>query len=80
MSAVFFVILPLILLVTLGFMLAKFAVLGKQDWIGVERLGFNLLIPALIINAIYQSDLSLKASGLYISVLILAILFIGFSP
>ena len=47
--------------------------LSKPDWLGIERLSFNLLIPALIINAIYQSDLSLKSSGPYVLAIILGL-------
>ncbi len=77
MSAVFFIILPLVLLVAVGYFATQFQLLSKQDWQGVERLSFNILIPALIINAIYASDLSIKASGPYVLTVILAIGFIG---
>ena len=77
MGQVFSVILPLILLVTVGFFAAKSRLLSKQDWHGIERLSFTILIPALIINAIYQSDLSLKTSGPYVLAVVLAIACIG---
>lgn len=77
MSAIFFVILPLVFLVLAGFFAAKFRLLADQDWQGVERLSFTILIPALIINAIYASDLSIKTSGPYVFAVILAVACIG---
>lgn len=77
MSAVFFIILPLVLLVAVGAFAARFDLVSKPDWQGIERLSFTILIPALIINAIYASDLSIKASGPYVLAAILTISVIG---
>lgn len=77
MGDVFFVILPLVLLVSVGFFAAKYQLLSLLQWQGVERLSFTILIPALIINAIYASDLSIKTSGPYVLAAILAIGIIG---
>lgn len=77
MSSVFFVILPLVLLVAVGFFATKYGLLSEQDWQGVERLSFTILIPALIINAIYASDLSIETSGPYVLAVILTLTIIG---
>lgn len=77
MSEITFVILPLVLLVLVGFLAAKFQFLSETDWKGVERLSFTILIPALIINAIYGSELSMKTSGPYVLAAILAVVIIG---
>lgn len=77
MSDVFFVILPLVLLVALGQLIAKTNQLSAENWIGLETLSFRVLLPALIINSISQSDLSLKSSGFYVLAILLAISVVG---
>lgn len=77
MVEVFFVILPLVLLVTLGQVLAKTNQLSPENWIGLETLSFRVLIPAVIIHSIAQSDLSLKSSGYYVLAMVLAISTVG---
>lgn len=65
-------IAPIVLLVLTGFVLTKAGPLTGEDWQGVEKLSFNLLIPALIIHAIYQSDISFADIGGYVWALALS--------
>lgn len=64
-------IAPIVLLVLTGFALTKAGPLTDEDWQGVEKLSFNLLIPALIIFAIYHSDIALTDIGRYVWSLLL---------
>lgn len=77
MENIFLIILPLVLTVATGMALAKSGILSARDWQGIEKLSFNILIPALIINAIYRSDLSLETSGPYVGAMLAAIATVG---
>ncbi len=77
MFEVFYVILPLVFLVVLGQLIAKTGQLSAENWIGLETLSFRVLIPALIIRSIAQSDLSLKSSGLYVLTMLIAVSTVG---
>ena len=72
MADVFLVILPLVLLVALGQVIAKTGWLAPNDWTGLEKLSFRILIPALIIRSIAHSDMTLKSSGLYVATMLVA--------
>jgi len=77
MIGVFYIILPLVLLVVLGQLIAKTGQLSADNWIGLETLSFRVLIPALVIRSIAQSDLSLKSSGLYVLTMLIAVTAVG---
>ncbi len=71
MIQTFYVILPLILMVAIGQIATRSGRFTKSDWIGIEKLSFQILLPALLIKAIVGSDLSLEKSGFYgLSILI----------
>jgi predicted permease len=72
MTEIFLVILPLVLLVALGQVIAKTGWLALNDWTGLEKLSFRILIPALIIRSIAHSDMTLKSSGLYVVTMLVA--------
>lgn len=72
MAEVFLIVLPLVLLVALGQVIAKTGWLAANDWTGLEKLSFRILIPALIIRSIAHSDMTLKSSGLYVATMLLA--------
>jgi predicted permease len=72
MIQTFYVILPLILLVAIGHVATRSGGFGAADWAGIEKLGFRILLPALLIRAIAGSDLSLARSGAYVLVIITA--------
>ncbi len=77
MADVFLVILPLVLLVALGQVIAKTGWLTPNDWTGLEKLSFRILIPALIIRSIAHSDMTLKSSGLYVVAMLAAFTAVG---
>ncbi len=66
-------ILPIISIIFVGFLTVRFGLVPKKKWEGVEALGFNILIPSIIINSIYKSDLSGSLIGTYVWVLLLII-------
>lgn len=72
MSAVFFVILPLILLVAVGQIAAKTGQITHSEWDGIEKLSFKILLPALLFQATASSSLSLHDQGPYVLAIILA--------
>jgi predicted permease len=45
----------------------------KPQWAGIEMLGFKILIPAIIVNSIYESDLSLSRLGAFVGLTISAV-------
>ncbi|PIE14893.1 MAG: hypothetical protein CSA68_09540 [Rhodobacterales bacterium] len=77
MLATFYIILPLMLLVALGHVAARAGLLAQSDWLGIERFSFKIMIPALLVQAIARSDLSLSTSGPYVLTIILALLGAG---
>ncbi len=56
-------VLPLILIIALGYLLAKSEVLPKADWKGIETLSFRVLIPAVLILTLSRTDLSFALYG-----------------
>ena len=66
-------ILPIVSIIFVGFISVRLGLVPREKWGGVEALGFNVLIPAIIINSIYKSDLSASQVGTYVWVLILVI-------
>jgi predicted permease len=58
--------------VALGQVIAKTGWLALNDWTGLEKLSFRILIPALIIRSIAHSDMTLKSSGLYVVTMLVA--------
>jgi malonate transporter len=56
-------ILPLLLIIASGYVLAKSAIIPRGSWAAIETLSFRGLIPATLILAISRSDLSLDRFG-----------------
>lgn len=56
-------VLPLVLIIALGYLLAKSEILPKADWKGIEVLSFRVLIPAVLILTITRTDFSLAEFG-----------------
>ncbi len=56
-------VLPLVLIISTGYLLAKSGLLPKADWKGIETLSFRVLIPAVLILIITRTDLSLEQFG-----------------
>jgi predicted permease len=56
-------ILPLLTIIAMGYVLAKSGIIARGEWGVIETLSFRVLIPATLILAIAQSDLSLERFG-----------------
>lgn len=56
-------VLPLLLILAAGYALAKSGIIPRAGWAAIETLSFRGLIPATLILAISQSDLSLERFG-----------------
>ncbi len=56
-------ILPLLLIIASGYVLAKSDIIPRGSWAAIETLSFRGLIPATLILAISRSDLSLDRFG-----------------
>lgn len=56
-------VLPLLLILVAGYALAKSQIIPRANWSAIETLSFRGLIPATLIVAIAQSDLSLERFG-----------------
>ncbi|KIN74637.1 AEC family transporter [Sulfitobacter guttiformis] len=56
-------VLPLLLILVAGYALAKSDIIPRTQWDAIETLSFRGLIPATLILAIAQSDLSLERFG-----------------
>lgn len=56
-------ILPLLLVIAVGYGLAKSALIPRGGWSAIETLSFRVLIPATLVLAIAQSDLSFARFG-----------------
>lgn len=72
MLSTFYIILPLITLVALGQLAARSEQIKQADWVGIEKLSFKIMLPALLIQAIVSSNLSIQTSGPYVLVIVLA--------
>jgi len=66
-------VLPLLLIIAIGYGLAKSAIIPRGSWAAIETLSFRGLIPATLILAIGQSDLSLDRVGSFGLALIVTI-------
>lgn len=56
-------VLPLLFILTAGYVLAKGGIIPRAGWAAIETLSFRGLIPATLILAIAQSDLSFERFG-----------------
>ena len=63
-------VLPLLLIIAAGYGLARSGVLPSADWKGIETLSFRVLIPAVLVLAITQTDLSWDLFGGFITTVI----------
>ncbi len=54
-------LLPVFLLVALGWSLRRFEVVPREKWEGIELLGFWVLFPALLFHALTATDLGAVA-------------------
>ncbi|MBD3665571.1 AEC family transporter [Sulfitobacter aestuariivivens] len=64
-------VLPLLLIIATGYVLARSGALPAADWKGIETLSFRVLIPAVLILAIIRTDLSWATFGTFMITLML---------
>ncbi|MBK5933684.1 hypothetical protein C8N32_11436 [Rhodovulum imhoffii] len=70
-------VLPIILTITVGYLAKRFGAVPRDNWTGIEQLSFKVLIPAIIIQSIYQSDLALSQLGEFIWALLITVSITG---
>lgn len=61
--ALAFSILPIVLTILCGHVLARTGILPRGDWAGIETLCYRLLIPVMLIKFIALSDLAMSEFG-----------------
>lgn len=71
------IIFPIFTLIAVGYIIRKRGLLTRADFDGVENLSFKLLLPAMIINGIYRSDLSLSTAGPFAFAIVLVVTLAG---
>ena len=74
MTAVLAALLPVFLLMVMGFALRRYLLKEDAHWIGLERLVYFVLFPALLIQTTARADLSRVPVGGFGGALLLAIL------
>lgn len=62
----FEVVLPLFLMLALGFFIKKVKLLGESGFDALNTLTFRIFLPILVFRNIYTSDLSIAFNGKYI--------------
>lgn len=75
--SVFVAVLPIMLILFAGWASVATGYVKRPDWEGVETLSFRVLIPAIILDKIINSDLHARGLGHYIFALIGAIFVLG---
>ena len=85
MQAVLAALLPVFLLIVMGFLLRRWLIADDAHWIGVERLLYYVMFPALLIGTMARADLAavpvLAVGGTMLaSVLLMAALCFALKP
>lgn len=70
-------VLPVFLTILCGYGLAVSGGLPADQWTGVEVMSFRLLIPAVLIGAIAESELEMSRFGPLIAMLVLTLVILG---
>jgi predicted permease len=66
-------ILPILLTILCGYLIAASGILPRGKWDGINTLTFRILIPAMLVHSIAVSDLSGMASGAWIWALLITL-------
>lgn len=77
MSSVFAALLPVFLLIVMGFALRRYLLKEDAHWIGLERLVYFVLFPALLIETLSKANLASVPIGGVGGALLLAVLTIA---
>ncbi|MEZ5764139.1 MAG: hypothetical protein R3D69_07735 [Xanthobacteraceae bacterium] len=74
MTSVIAALLPVFLLIVLGFVLRRYLLKEETHWIGLERLVYFVLFPSLLIETLSKANLSSVPIGGVGGALLLAVL------
>jgi predicted permease len=77
MSVVLAALIPVFLLIAAGVLVRRFVVTEDHHWIGIERLVYFVLFPALLIDTLALADLSKVPVATVGSALLIAVLLMG---
>ena len=77
MSVVLAALIPVFLLIAAGVLVRRFVVTEDHHWIGIERLVYFVLFPALLIDTLALADLSKVPVATGGSALLIAVLLMG---
>jgi malonate transporter and related proteins len=77
MSIVVVALVPVFLLIAAGVLVRRFLVTEEDHWIGIARLVYFLLFPALLIDTLAQADLSKVPVARVGGALLIAVLLMG---
>lgn len=85
MAVVMAALLPVLLLIVLGFVLKRSLLPLDTQWHGLERLTYYVLLPVLVVQTLLKADLGkVPVAGvggaLFISALLMALLCLGLRP
>src|SRR5450631_1626846 len=85
MAVVMAALLPVLLLIVLGFVLKRSLLPLDTQWHGLERLTYYVLLPVLVVQTLLKADLTkVPVAGvggaLFISALLMALLCLGLRP
>jgi malonate transporter and related proteins len=85
MQAVLAALLPVFLLIVAGFLLRRFLIAEDAHWVGMERLLYYVMFPALLIETLARADLAkvpvfAVGATLFASVLIMSALCLALKP
>ena len=61
MAVVIAALLPVFLLIVLGFILKRTLIRPETQWHGLERLTYYVLLPVFLIQTLVKADLSTRA-------------------
>ena len=85
MAAVMAALLPVFLLIVLGFVLKRSLLRLDTQWHGLERLTYFVLFPVLLVQTLVKADLATVpvagvGGALFISALLMSLLCLGLRP
>ncbi|SDU19524.1 AEC family transporter [Stappia sp. ES.058] len=85
MSIVFNALLPVLLVIATGYLVARMGIITGEQWRGIERIAYFVLFPAIIIATVAQTDfMALPAfemsATLVASVITMAVIALGLQP
>ena len=72
MGIVIAALLPVFLLIALGFVVKRSLMRLETQWHGLERLTYYVLFPALLIQTLVKADLILAAITMPIAIALVA--------